>query len=117
MFGHAYDMVITRIRHYGDTHAEHNLYVWYAKRVVVVRRTVKLKLSFPHLRLLWLVFLLRDDSQKISWTYGSCLRGNELKYHDLSDKCISRIQTKLASLDSQALQSLETPAMNFTCLS
>ena len=55
--GPAYDRVIARIRHirqYDETHTEHNSYVRYVKRVVIVCRTVQLMRSFPHLGRLWL---------------------------------------------------------------
>ena len=63
MFGPAYDRVIACIRQYDDTHSEHNPYVRYMKRViVVVCRTVQLRRLFRDLSLLW---LLHDDSQEM----------------------------------------------------
>ena len=55
MFGPAYDRVTAHIRQYDETHTEHNMYVRYVKRVVVICCTVQLRRAFRGLGLLWLV--------------------------------------------------------------
>ena len=61
---------------------------------------------------------LYDSSQKMDETGVEQLETrSQAKSNNLQDKYISEIQAKLESLDSHALQSLETPAANFIGLS
>ena len=82
MFGSAYDRVtgiaciarICYVRQFDDTHAEHNPYVLYVKRVVVCR-TVQLRSLLPHLGLLWLVSCSKEMDkteveQLLTWERG-----------------------------------------------
>ena len=48
---------------------------------------------------------------------GQLLTWWRKKSLDLPDKSMSEIQAKLEGLDSHAMQSLETPAINFTSIS
>ena len=96
VFGPVYDKLIAGVRQYDDTQAEHNLYVRYVKRVVVICRTVQLSRSFPALVPALDGFMVPGQRTPRKWTrqrYGSCSRGNGRmsKSHDLPDKCMLEI--------------------------